>query len=145
MASHKQYFAALNSGFKNIPENIMWRKNRKDELILDDDGRKIAMWPSPEHWRKWLLIEAGFYQERIIEEVNSTYARRLANWIREDDDFARIAVNGATVIVRRAKSQALPNMNKREFEESKRAVLDLNDQMTNVPLGTHWREAGMDA
>lgn len=145
LASHKQYFAALNSGFKNLPEAIMWRKNSKGDVILDDDHHPIPMWPTPKHWRKWLLIEAGWYDERIIEEANASYARRLAAWLRVDDEFARIAVNGPTVIIRRAKSQAMPAMRKADFEASKRDVLDLNDQLTNVPLGTHWREAGMDA
>lgn len=145
MASHRQYFAALGSGFKNIPEAIMWRRDKANALIVDDNGYKIPMWPTAEHWRKWLLIEAGWYTEKIIEQANATYAKRFAAWFRTEDEFARIAVSGSTVIIRRAKSQAMPAMKKADFEASKRAVLDLNDQMTNVPLGTHWREAGMDA
>lgn len=145
MASHRQYFAALNSGFKNIPERIRWRVDKKGKPILDDAGNKIPSWPTVEHWRKWLLIETNCYSERIIEEASPAHARRLAAWLRVDEDFARIAVNRSTVIIRRAKSQAMPAMKKSDFEASKRAVLELNDAMTDVPPGTHWREGGMDA
>lgn len=127
MASHRQYFAALKSGFDNLPENI------------------AARWPSAEHYRKWLLIETGFFDEKEFDEASILHAKRLATFIRTEDVYARITVRGTTVIIRRAKSQAVPAMSKVDFEASKRAVLELNDHLTGVEPGTHMREAGRHA
>src|ERR1700686_3330797 len=44
-ASHSQYFAALHDAYANLPERIS------------------ARWQSQEHFRKWLLIECGWFDE----------------------------------------------------------------------------------
>lgn len=59
MASHKQYFAALNSGYKNLPDNVGFRKKNDGSFELDLEGNRIPTWPSVKHYRKWLLIETG--------------------------------------------------------------------------------------
>ena len=142
MASHRQYFAALKSGYDNLPEKVFFRTKKDGTYVLDDSGNRIPKWPSVEHYRKWLLIEAGFYEEREIPAPNATYAKRLAAWIRPDDVYARIFTRGEFVVVQRAMSQSTKAMKKKAFQESKEAVLSLNDAMTGVAPGTHWREAG---
>lgn len=147
MASHKQYFAALNSGYKNLPDNVGFRKKNDGSFELDLEGNRIPTWPSVKHYRKWLLIETGWYIQKEIAEANATYAKRLAIWIRndigEEAEYWRIGRNDNVVVIRIAKSQAKMAMkNKKEFEASKRDVLALNDSLTNVAPGTHWREAG---
>lgn len=127
MASHSQYFAALKDSFDNLPENV------------------AARWPTPQHFRKWLLIEAGYFDEKEMHFPNAEKALDAANYIRGLDEYARIHPHGYTLLIRRAKSQSLSAMGKREFEESKRAVLDLAERFTGVPRGQAMREAGRSA
>jgi hypothetical protein len=128
MASHNAYFAALNDYFDNIPE------------------RMEARWPTAEHFRKWLLIEAGWFDEKEFEMESEKHAKALATFVRTEDVYARIAVRrGKTVIVRRAKSQSLKAMGKLDFEASKKAVLDLAEQLVGVPRGVAMKNAGRAA
>ena len=131
-ASHNFYFAMIQNGFNNLPENI------------------AARWPSAEHLRKWLLIEAGWFDEKEFDGPNEDFCRRLATFVRTEDEYARISVHknsgsGWKVIIRRAKSQAKGAMKKAEFEASKQAALELLEHMIGVPLGTLKREAGKSA
>ena len=130
MASHKQYFAAINEGFKNLPENI------------------AARFPSAEHLRKWLLVETGWHEEKEFECASAKHAKALCTFIRTEDDYVRISNpknHPTTVIIRKARSQALASMGKALFEQSKKDVLDLLESMVNVPKGTLMREGGMNA
>lgn len=131
MASHRQFFAAIRDGFMNLPEKIAER------------------WPTDTHLRRWLLIETGYFDEKEFDCPDEKFARRLATFIRTEDEYARISVHRPSgqgdswrVIVRRAKSQAVPAMKKQEFEASKKDVLDLLEHLTSVPRGTLKREAG---
>jgi len=126
-ASHSQYFAALNDYFHNVPEKM------------------AARWPTAEHFRKWLLVEAGWFDEKEFEMLSEKHAKGLATFIRTEDVYARIHVNGKKVIVRRAKSQSMKAMGKEDFEASKRAVLDLAEQLVGVPKGTVMKNAGRAA
>ena len=153
MASHKQFFAALKSGYDNLPERVFFRTKTDGTFVFDGSGNRIPKWNSPEAYRKWLLIECGFYEEREIEEESKFGASRLAkglpallSWIWPNEAYVRIFVRDTKVIIQRAKSQSMAAMKtKQAFEESKKAVLELNDALTGVPPGTHWREAGRSA
>ena len=125
MASHRQFFAAVHEGFKNLPENI------------------AARFPSSEHMRKFLLIETGWFDEKEIECANEKHAKALQAFIRTEDEYARIFRRGSLVIIRKAKSQSLAAMGKQAFQDSKRDVLDLLESMVDVPKGTLMREGGM--
>lgn len=122
-ASHSFYFASVGNGFDNLPEKI------------------AARWPTAEHLRKWLLIECGWFEEREFDCDSEINARRLATFIRTEDEYARISLHGKKVIVRRAKSQSAAAMGKKDFEDSKKAVLDLLEHFTEVPRGTLNKEA----
>ena len=124
MASHRQFFAAINDAFHNLPEKV------------------AARFPSAQHLRRWALIECGHFDEKEFDCDSEKNAKRLATFIRTEDEYARISLHGLKVIVRRAKSQALPAMKKADFEVSKRDVLDLLEAMTSLPSGTLMREAG---
>lgn len=130
-ASHNHYFAAVNDAFDNLPERI------------------AARWPSAEHFRKWCLIEVGWFQEREIKCPDEQFARGLAAFVREHDEFARITVHcgedGWSVIIRRAKSQSAAAMGKQAFEDSKKAVLELMEHMTGVDRGALMKNAGRSA
>ena len=127
MASHNHFFAAINEGFKNLPENIS------------------ARWPTSEHLRKWLLIETGWFDEKEIECASETHARRLQTFVRVEDAYARIYRRGSMVIIRKAKSQSRQAMGTEPFQKSKTDCLDLLEEMVRVPKGTLMREAGRAA
>lgn len=123
-ASHSQYFAALHDGFHNLPEKI------------------AARWPTPEHLRKWLLIETNWLYESEIDCASAKHAAQAAVLIRSFDEYARISLHGAKVIIRRAKSQSVNAMGKQAFEASKKDVLDLLESFIGVKPGSLKKEAG---
>jgi hypothetical protein len=127
MASHNQYFAAMHDHYLNLPETVS------------------ARWPTETHFRRWLLIECGFFDEKEFDMDDSPNARRLGTFIRTEDEYARILIRGTKVIVRRAQSQSIAAMKKVRFEESKKATLDLAEAFTSVPRGQAMREAGRHA
>lgn len=130
MASHSQYFAALKDAFDNLPENVAHR------------------WPTVEHFRKYLLILADKCETRWIACRDEEHAAKTALFMREVDEFAVIGISKddkTVVVVKRAKSQSMRAMGKREFEESKRAVLDLAERFTGVSRTQAMREAGRSA
>ena len=145
MVSHSHFFAALKSGYDNLPERVFFRTRTDGTFVLDATGNRIPKWPTPEHYRKWLLIECGLYDEKEFQEASPKHAKLLATWIRTEDVYARIFVRGSAVVIQRAKSQARLAMKKKEFQASKEAVLALNDALTGVAPGTHMREAGSAA
>ena len=112
--SHRAYFAAINEGWANMPEIEAMR------------------FPTAEHLRKWLLIKAGYFNERQIVVASAAEAVRVAGFIKPMDDYAVVVPRGTTVSVFTAKSQSLRAMNRREFAESKTKVLDLLAEMIGV-------------
>ena len=131
--SHNHYHACIADGFANLPEKI------------------AARWPSETHLRKWLLVETNWFDEEDFDCPDEQFARRLAAFVRKGDEYARISIHRPEnksgrwrVIVRRAKSQSAA-MGKEAFQASKTAVLDLLEQLTNVPRGTLMKEAGKHA
>lgn len=117
-ASHGHYFAALNEGWKNLREN---------------DAERF---PTPEHLRKRALVDAGFYDEEIIDCGTNKIAPVVGAAIRKRDDFAIIYIRDQFVIVRTAKSQSVRAMGKKEFEASKTAVLEIVANMVGVKTET---------
>ena len=124
MRSHSQYFCALGDYFDNLPhiENTPW--------------------PTEEHFRAWLLIETGWCEQKEFECINAMHARRLAEHIRIDEPYSRIKLHGKMVTVRKPKSQSVAAMGKRDFEESKRAVLTLAEGLTGISRTEMMKHAG---
>lgn len=126
-ASHRQYFAAIHEGWKNLPESVAHR------------------WPSSEHLRKWCLVRAGFADEQHTVCTSDEQATEIAAFVRPLDGYAVITVKGPVVTVYRAKSQSRRAMNKIDFESSKRAVLDLVADMVGIDADTLSANAGRAA
>lgn len=116
IASHRQYFAALNESWLNLPEDI-----------AED-------FASAEHLRKWALIRAGFRDERTLVCSSRAEARRIAAFIKPLDEFAVVIVRDALVVIYTAKSQSLRAMGKAEFQRSKDAVLNVLAQMIGTDV-----------
>jgi hypothetical protein len=107
MLSHRHYFATLNDLWANLPERFAtepWAQ-------------------SPEHFRKWLLIRAGYSTAQTYACQSRAEAMRLAAAIRPLAEFNVVAVRDAAVIRFEAQSQSVKAMGKKAFQESKDAVL----------------------
>ena len=105
-ASHNHFFAVVTEGWQNLPEHLSER------------------FPTPDHLRRWLLIKAGYHDERSIPAPSQALALRIAAFVRPMDDYAVVIVREATVSVFTAKSQSMRAMGKQDFQQSKEAVLD---------------------
>ncbi len=127
-ASRGHYFASLRDAWLNLPE-IMEFTTSSGEII-----RKSAKdFPTSEYLRKWLLIEAGYYDEQTIACDSHTEATRVAVFAHTLDSYARIGTSGNLVVVRRAASQSAQAMDKEKFQKSKQDVLDFASSMIGVP------------
>ena len=115
MSSHRHEFAWLREAWRNLPEDL------------------AALYPSEEHLRKRALIEAGFYTEQAIDAGTRAAALRVAAAIPSLDEFAFTKIEGATVLVRRARSQSLRAMGAKDFALSKQAILGIIADMLSVP------------
>lgn len=117
-ATHKHEFAWLREAWMNLPEDV------------------AVNYPSPEHLRKRSLIDAGYYVEKIVDAGSKAAALRVAAMIRSLDDFALVFVRDQFVIHRTAKSQSRRAMKKKEFQESKTAIMEIISNMIGVTPDT---------
>lgn len=113
-ATHNHEFAWLKDAWLNLPENL------------------ADQFPTQEHLRKKALIDAGFYNETIVDAGSNAAALRVASAFRQIDDFSLVIVRGVFVIRRTAKSQSRRSMNKQEFQASKTAILEIVSGMIGV-------------
>ena len=112
--THRHYFAALHDAWMSLPEGTSER------------------FPTEDHFRKWCLIKAGYRDERTIVASSKAEALRIAAFVKPMDEFAVVVVKEATVIVATAKSQSVRAMGKKEFQESKQAVLETAAEMIGL-------------
>lgn len=105
-ASHNHYFAALHDAWLNLPED------------------QAERFPTPEHLRKYALIKCGYADERSIVCSSSAEALRVAAFVRPMNDYALVTIAGRVVRLFTAKSQSMRAMGRKEFQASKKAVLD---------------------
>ncbi|MDP3492788.1 MAG: hypothetical protein Q8R82_06705 [Hyphomonadaceae bacterium] len=104
--SHNHEFAWLKSAWQNLPHP------------LDEE------FPSPEHFRKRLLIDTGFYDEQIVDAGTNAAAIRVAAAFRQRDEFISTVIRGPIVVIRTAQSQSRRNMDKERFQASKTAIME---------------------
>ena len=126
-ATHNHEFAWLREAWLNLPEAL------------------AELYPTPEHLRKRALIEAGYYDETIVDAGNNAAALRVAAVFRAREEFSLVIVRGPAVVIRTAKSQSRRAMNKKEFQESKTAIMEIIANMTGASPAALTREAGRAA
>jgi len=122
--THKHEFAWLHEAWKTLPEN------------LSDS------YPTSEHLRKRALIDCGYFHETVIDCGTNPAALRVASHLRTKDDFALVIVRGGFIVERVAKSQSRRAMKKKEFQESKSAIMDLISSMIGVTPQELERQSG---
>jgi hypothetical protein len=126
-ATHRHYFAALYDAWLNLPE------------------REAERWPTSEHFRKWLLIQAGYADERSIVCPSKAAALKVAAFVKPMDEHAVVVVSESIVKVFTAQSQSMRAMGPKAFQDSKQKVLDLAAEMVGVKPQTLSSEAGRAA
>jgi hypothetical protein len=112
--AHRHEFAWLREAWLSLPENL------------------ADLYPSTEHLRKRALIDAGFYDEQVIDCGSQAAALRVASFARGEDDFALVITRGPLVVVRKAKSQSRRAMRPDEFQRSKTALMETVAAMIGV-------------
>ena len=121
--SRGHYFACIHLIYLNLPESLSGR------------------WPSETHMRKWALIETNWCDEKEFDCADEKQAFRLGHFIRSEDPYARIAIRGTTVIVRKAVTQSPKAMGREKFQKSKQDVLDILEFLTSIPTAAVKKEA----
>lgn len=123
-ASHRHEFAWLDDAWRNLPEDC------------------AELYPTPTHLRKRALVEAGFYNETVVDAGSNAAALRVASAFRARDEFALVIVRGPLVVIRDAKSQSRRAMKRDEFQASKTAILEIVAAMIGVTPEELTRNAG---
>lgn len=113
-ASHRHEFAWLREAWMNLPEEL------------------AEMYPTETHLRKRALIQAGYFNETVVDVGTKAGALRVAAIMQGDNLFAHVVTRGTLVVRRTALSQARNRMNKKDFQESKQAILEIVATMLKV-------------
>lgn len=121
--SHNHYFAALHSAWLNIPENLS------------------PEYPSEEHFRKKLLIQAGYCDTQNIVFSTSNDAIKASSLALARDDYCVANVEGRVLTIWTAKSQSMRAMGKQVFQESKTKVLEIAASMIGTTPETLTKSA----
>lgn len=125
--THRHYFSCINEGWNQLPEHM------------------ADQFATPDHLRRWLLIRAGFRDERTIVLASKAEAVRVAAFIRPLDPYAVVVPRESTVVVMTAHSQSYKSMGARTFQESKEKTLDLLASMIGTDSKTLAQNAGRAA
>lgn len=125
MGAHRAYFASINEAWKTLPD------------------RWGDFFKSPDHLRKWLLIQTGYCDSNTFTFATNEEASRFAAFYRkptESSEFRVIEVKGPAIVVYTARSQQVlrkgKGMDAETFKASARAVQDRLDLMLGTTRGT---------
>lgn len=112
--THSHFFACVDEAWASLPEV---HANR---------------WRTPDHLRRWALIQAGFCNETTYIATSKAEALRMAAFMHSLDEFAEVEVQGNLMAHRVAKSQSQKAMPGKEFQASKQGVLDVLAKLIGV-------------
>ena len=135
--SLRHYHALLKRLWENLPDEKRYRLDEKTGEIEDK-------YPTPEHLRKWALINLGYRKERHIPLESEEQAKLLLKYIQPIDDTAVVLIRGKSIVIYTAQSQSAygsNRMTKEEFQKSKTEVLQLLSDQIGVSL-TELRKIG---
>ena len=125
--SHNHFWAALQTGFDNLPEQHAMR------------------FPTRDHLKAHLLIQTGYRNERTVVLSSKADAQKAAAFMRSANEFAVVVAHEATVVEMTPKSISEKAMGKAEFQRCKTAVLALLADMIGVEVEALTKNAGRAA
>jgi len=114
----------LNDAFENLPES------------------QAGRFRTPDHLRRWALVQAGFRNEAHYLAHSKAEALRFASFFASLDEYAVVTVTDKMATLYTAKSQSMKAMSAKEFQASKQAVLDVVANLIGVTAEALSREAG---
>jgi len=125
--SHNHFFASVHEAWINLPEDI---------------GEDFK---SEDHFRKWVLIKAGYYDlEQVLFTTNDD-ARNAAALVRKKDSYAIVAVTENIVSVFTAKSQSKRAMKGKEFQACKEKCFTVMSKLIGTDVTALAANAGAAA
>lgn len=119
MRSHGHYFARVKEYHDSLPDHLAER------------------FPTPEHLRKWALVQAGYANRAEIVCRSHAEAARTIATIKALDEYAVAIARDNILVVLTAQSQSTKAMGAKMFQESKDKVFGVLDDL----LGLKEREA----
>ena len=125
--SHDHYFACLHKAWMHLPETV-------EKTFKSETG-----------FRKWALIQAGYYDETRFQFSSNEEAERFVGFCMGLDEYAEITVHGSIVAIRKAKSQKKKLMGNADFQASKQAVFDEIAKLIGVSPAELTRNVGWKA
>lgn len=137
--SHKdraQYFATIRDAHSNVRAEALER------------------YPSPEHLRKWALIEAGWYEQKVQVCPDRAFAVQVAMLIRNADEYLKVVIDKVDdtsgqymIVIRKARSQKVQPgaMTREEWRQSRQDVLDILSGVIGVSRKALEREGRTNA
>ena len=125
--SHNHEFAWIKEAWLQLPHAI------------------ADQFPTPQSLRKKALIDAGFYDETVVDAGTNAAALRVAAVMRADDEFAHVVVRGPIVVRRKAKSQSRRAMGGKDFQASKSAIMEIIAGLIGVTPAALAENAGKAA
>lgn len=125
--SHRHYHACIAKAWENLS---------------DEQTRRF---PSPEHLRKYALIRSGYATSVDIPCASRAEAVRWAGSLEREIEYAIVTATDSVVTIWRAKSQNYRAMDKKTFQASKDAVLDVIAGLIGTDPATLSAQAGQAA
>lgn len=113
---HAHYFACIKVAFDNLPEDI------------------AGDFKSAEHLRKWALVKAGYCTTANAVCKSRAEAQRLAACTKLIDEYIVATIDKRVVTIYRPLSQAYDQMTKKDFKQSKNAVLDVLSKLIGTDV-----------
>lgn len=118
MELHRRYFACLKTAYDNLPEKYAKR------------------WRTVEALRHWALIQSGWCTTRtMLCKTRDEIHRRVNDELRYNRD-AEVVIDGLTITIRSAVSQARVAMGKRKFEQSQQDVLAVVSRVIGTDIAS---------
>lgn len=116
--THNHYFACVTQAWRNLPEC----------------HAQAPYATSPDHLRKYALIQTGYSDSASFTCGSHEEAKRFAAFLRPIDDFAVVTVSNSVVTRFTAQSQSMKAMGKKVFQQSKEEVLDYLSSLMGASL-----------
>ncbi len=120
--SHNEFFATIKDMWASMPEHLE------------------AEFPSPDHFRKYLLCRTGFCDKASYVAGTNAQAVALAAFLKPLDEYAIITISGKVVTMYRAHSQAFDAMAGPDFQKAKTAIYDMASIVLATPAPKKKRE-----
>ena len=127
LRSHRHYFVSVREVWLNLPMAVAKR------------------WPTPDHLRKWALIEEGYCSHAEIACKDGQAARVAAREFRVADQYSVIKVDADVGRIWRAEPQDSRSIGKPRLQKSKWDVINRLATLVGVSAKDIMENAGQAA